>query len=126
MIKNHGQTRFFVCVEEELKEQTHSNSIEILIRDESNIGSEESKHEKIRVNVQEDIQEPEVKASRILLVDDNEFNSFTLQQIILMSYGHGSDLASDGKIAVDMVKERLQNPYKLIFMDCQMPIMDGF
>ena len=118
MIKNHGQTRFFVCVEEELKEQTHSNSIEILIRDESNIGSEESKHEKIRVNVQEDIQEPEVKASRILLVDDNEFNSFTLQQIILMSYGHGSDLASDGKIAVDMVKERLQNPYKLIFMDC--------
>ena len=37
-----------------------------------------------------------------------------------------ADTAANGLIAVNMVKERIENPYKLILMDCMMPVMDGF
>jgi len=36
-----------------------------------------------------------------------------------------SDIAVHGLQAVQKVSER-KSPYKLIFMDCMMPIMDGF
>lgn len=50
-----------------------------------------------------------------------------------------SDKALNGKMAVDLVTKRIQenerdpcncskkrSNYKLIFMDCNMPVMDGF
>jgi len=39
------------------------------------------------------------------------------------------DLAHDGQEAIDKVKEKYENTenlYKIIFMDIQMPIKDGF
>ncbi len=75
----------------------------------------------------------------ILVVDDNVFNIMTLQTILESSLKIKSDKALNGKIAVDMVAKRiLENEnepcrcsrkrvnYKLIFMDCNMPVMDGF
>jgi CheY-like chemotaxis protein len=63
----------------------------------------------------------------------------TLQTILESSLKIKSDKALNGKIAVEMVAQRIkQNEndpcrcsrkranYKLIFMDCNMPVMDGF
>lgn len=59
---------------------------------------------------------------RILLVEDNEMN----QKIVMTMLKHKNyicDLASDGLAAAQAAQE---NDYDLIFMDCQMPVMDGY
>ena len=68
----------------------------------------------------------------ILVVDDTEFNIYALKTILLAMYGIEADEAQNGQIALEMVKGRLKRScqcqdrcYKLIFMDIQMPIMDG-
>lgn len=62
----------------------------------------------------------------ILVVDDNEFNVVLLQEI-LYTYKLNSEAAGDGKAAVEMVTHRMDCcPYQIIFMDINMPIMDGF
>ena len=41
---------------------------------------------------------------------------------MLKSFGVNADLAEDGKQAITMI---MQQNYELVFMDIQMPIMDG-
>jgi CheY-like chemotaxis protein len=68
---------------------------------------------------------PRVARSRdllVLLAEDNEINC-TLAQAMLESLGLRSDVAKDGLEAVDMAGA---NAYAAIFMDCQMPGIDGF
>eukprot|EP00347_Sterkiella_histriomuscorum_P016217 403354040 len=75
----------------------------------------------------------------ILVVDDNIFNIVTLQTILEYQFNLRSDKALNGQDAVDIVKQRInmnnhnqcicyhhRANFKLIFMDCNMPIMDGF
>jgi two-component system, sensor histidine kinase and response regulator len=59
---------------------------------------------------------------RILLAEDNEINQ-KMTRVLLMRQGHSVDLAGNGAAAVEAVK---QSQYDLIFMDVQMPEMDGF
>lgn len=63
-----------------------------------------------------------IHGKKILLVEDNEINQLVAASI-LDGLGMHVDVAENGRIAVEMVK---QNHYDLIFMDLQMPIMDGF
>lgn len=58
----------------------------------------------------------------ILLVEDNLINQ-KLAARLLEKLGCYVDIANDGADAVDMFA---RTPYDLIFMDCQMPNMDGF
>lgn len=58
---------------------------------------------------------------KILLVEDNEMNSFIARQS-LQYFGCKVDTASNGKIAIEKLKT--QKP-DLILMDIQMPEMDG-
>lgn len=58
----------------------------------------------------------------ILVVDDNSIN-LTVAAGLLGKLGYSVDTAVDGKIAVEKAK---QKRYDVIFMDCQMPHMDGF
>ena len=60
--------------------------------------------------------------SSILLADDNEVNRM-VAELLLMEVNVAVDLAEDGQIALDMLS---QNHYDLVFMDCQMPNMDGY
>ncbi len=60
--------------------------------------------------------------TKILLAEDNEHNQI-IAKIYLAKYGINIDIASNGKVAFDMIK---QKKYDLIIMDLQMPIMDGF
>lgn len=58
---------------------------------------------------------------RILLVEDHPINQ-KLMQIMLQRFGYDADLATDGRQAVAFAE---QHSYDLIFMDIQMPAMDG-
>jgi CheY-like chemotaxis protein len=77
----------------------------------------------------------------ILAVDDNIFNIVALQTVLEFELKLSSDQALNGLEALTRVQERdasiaqdqctCGNPdgnsnYRVIFMDCNMPIMDGF
>ncbi len=59
--------------------------------------------------------------ARILLVEDNAINREVATEI-LRSAGLAVDTAENGRIAVDLVRQRR---YQLVLMDMQMPEMDG-
>ena len=59
---------------------------------------------------------------KILIVDDNVTNQ-RIAQLMLEKMGVKADVAADGNEAVEAVR---MIDYDLIFMDCQMPVMDGF
>jgi two-component system, sensor histidine kinase and response regulator len=59
---------------------------------------------------------------RLLLVEDNAVNQLVASRM-LQRLGFKVEFATDGKKAVDMVAA---NHYDLVFMDCQMPVMDGY
>ena len=65
-----------------------------------------------------------LKSSNILVVDDNSIN----QEIIiglLDNSGINIDIANNGKEALEFYTSN-QSKYELIFMDIQMPTMDGY
>ncbi len=62
---------------------------------------------------------------RILLVEDNELNQ-EIAMAILEEAGFSVELANNGQIAVDTVRESQAGYYQLILMDVQMPVMNGY
>jgi len=65
---------------------------------------------------------PRSVPGHILVVDDHVVNQ-QLAQMMLERLGHRIDVVSNGLEAVEAVK---RIPYDLVFMDCQMPEMDGY
>jgi len=61
----------------------------------------------------------------ILIVDDEPFNRFTLASMILKHQDLEVKEAPNGKVALEMV-EIFFSSIKLIFMDINMPILDGY
>jgi two-component system sensor histidine kinase/response regulator len=62
-----------------------------------------------------------IRGSRVLLVEDNEINQLVAQEM-LTEAGLLVDVAENGRVAVDKVRT---GDYDLVFMDMQMPVMDG-
>lgn len=62
------------------------------------------------------------KSPKALIVEDNEIN-MKLLMVILKNEGFSCKCVENGKLAV---KEYLNKKYDIVFMDCQMPIMDGY
>jgi len=58
---------------------------------------------------------------RILVVDDDALNQ-RMMQVLLRREGHQVDLVSNGLEAFEAVKHQR---YDIVFMDLQMPVMDG-
>ena len=59
---------------------------------------------------------------RVLLVEDNVVNQ-RVAVGLLRKCGCEADVAENGKVALDRLDE---NTYDLVFMDCQMPVMNGY
>ncbi|MDD1641886.1 MAG: PAS domain S-box protein [Methylococcaceae bacterium] len=67
-------------------------------------------------------QLPSYNGKKVLVVEDNKIN----QKVIiakLAKFGIEPDLAENGHAALDKLA---QSAYDLIFMDCHMPVMDGY
>jgi signal transduction histidine kinase/CheY-like chemotaxis protein len=62
---------------------------------------------------------------RALLVDDVEINRIIVMSLLEIT-GMEIDEASDGPEAVRMFAESPENTYDIIFMDVQMPLMNGY
>ncbi len=68
-----------------------------------------------------DTDETEITPRHILLVEDNPDNRMLIKAY-LKKTPHTLDEAENGAVAVEMYKE---NHYDVVFMDVQMPVMDG-
>jgi signal transduction histidine kinase/CheY-like chemotaxis protein/integral membrane sensor domain MASE1 len=66
--------------------------------------------------------ESQTRAWRALVVDDNAVNR-KLAATVIRRLGHQTEIASDGTEAIERVKEQF---YDIVFLDCQMPVLDGY
>lgn len=62
------------------------------------------------------------KTVRLLVVEDNSVNQ-TIMKGMLKSLGYHCQIADNGQVALDMMADQA---FDLVFMDCQMPVKDGF
>ena len=62
------------------------------------------------------------RSLRVLVAEDNLINQKIACRLI-EGLGHNVDVAADGREAVERVKAA---PYELVFMDIQMPFLDGY
>ena len=67
---------------------------------------------------------PEFQGKKILLVEDNALNAEIATEL-LQSIGLIVDWAENGQIGVDRYRESAIGYYFAVFMDMQMPVMDG-
>ena len=66
----------------------------------------------------------DLEGLHILIAEDNDVNWEIISAILAM-YGITTDRAENGRICVDMMREAAKGSYELIFMDVQMPEMNG-
>ena len=80
-----------------------------------------------RDELQEDDPESSLDFSkiRILLVDDIEINR-EIAESILTDMEFMVDMAENGQMAVDIIKNSKPGYYQVVLMDIQMPVMNGY
>jgi len=66
--------------------------------------------------------DPARREPRILLVEDNPVNLLVAQKM-LATLGYEAEIATHGEAALDCLR---QHRHDLVFMDCQMPVLDGY
>ncbi len=71
------------------------------------------------------IRKDNFSGKRTLIVEDNELNAEIAGEILGMT-GLEVEYAKDGREAFDKVAEAEAGYYDIVFMDIQMPIMDGY
>jgi len=76
-------------------------------------------------DVLSDIAKMDYSGKRVLLVEDNELNREIAVEILGMT-GLRIETAENGRIALDMVAASEDGYYDLVFMDIQMPVMNGY
>ncbi len=69
----------------------------------------------------EDDPSEDLVGLHILIAEDNKVNQKLLTNM-LKRMGHTSEVACNGKIAIEMIE---QSEYDVVLMDIQMPVMDG-
>ena len=111
-----------IQVESEIGQGTIFNfSIKCMFVSEKELLEISQKIPSPRRNHQATMQIPELTDKKILIVDDNEINTTILLKQLL-STKCTCQTASNGKIAID---KHIEHNFDFIFMDLEMPIMDG-
>ena len=75
-------------------------------------------------DVEEEMQQKH-HAGRILLAEDVEMNQ-EIAVAILGDAGFTTEVAENGRVAVEMVKRSEPGYYQAVLMDVQMPVMNGY
>ena len=79
-------------------------------------------HETNKTSEEDEMNFP---GTHILVVEDNDIN-WEIVSTLLGMHEIACDRAENGKVAYEIIKEEGdRNPYDLIFMDIQMPVMNG-
>ena len=81
--------------------------------------------EELRQQMEEQPENVSLAGRRILLAEDNGLNA-EIAMTILQDAEAEVELAADGKIAVDMLKDAPEGYYDAVLMDIQMPNMNGY
>jgi CheY-like chemotaxis protein len=76
----------------------------------------------INENIPEVVDEIKLRNVKVLVAEDVALNQLLIK-IILMDFGFELEIAENGKMAIEKLKE---NQYDIILMDLQMPEMNGF
>ena len=68
---------------------------------------------------------------KILIVDDDMFGLTTLQTLMKITFDLEPKTCMNGQQALQLVQQKIENdkstsPFKIIFMDCEMPLMNGY
>jgi len=87
------------------------------------LGQEE--HEEKESTILESFKQQDFSGKRVLLVEDNEINIEVARELLGI-VGIQVETAMNGKLAVEAVMEKEPGYYDLIFMDIQMPVMNGY
>ena len=66
----------------------------------------------------------DLEGLNILVTEDNDIN-WEIISVLLSSYGIHTERAINGRVAVEKMKQAREGSYLLIFMDIQMPEMNG-
>lgn len=74
---------------------------------------------------EESISNKKRHTGRILLAEDIELNQ-EIACTLLNESGFSTEVAGNGKIALEMVSKSEPGYYKLVLMDIQMPVMNGY
>jgi len=66
----------------------------------------------------------DLEGTNILVAEDNDIN-WEIISTLLSMYGITTERATNGRVCLDMIKDAKEGSYSLIFMDIQMPEMNG-
>ncbi len=83
-----------------------------------------AENEKVNDDIRE-YSENRYNGKRVLLVEDNELNREIAEEL-LTAIGLEVEMAFDGSEAVDLIRSKPERYYDLVFMDIQMPVMNGY
>ena len=75
-------------------------------------------------STEQDNEYSDLEGLNILVAEDNDIN-WEIISTLLSMYGITTERAENGRIAVEKMKEAKEGSYTLIFMDIQMPEMNG-
>lgn len=73
----------------------------------------------------DEFEQTDYSGKRVLVVEDNDIN-IEIAEELLNFVGIEVEKARDGQQAVDILLDRPENYYDLVFMDIQMPIKNGY
>lgn len=109
----------YCCLESLLQ---HGKQTQSITRPKYSDSKEKSKEANLAKPAQSSSKSEAVSDACVLLVEDNPTNQM-VASIEIKTHGFTVDIANNGKEAVEKVS---LNDYALVFMDCQMPVLDGY
>jgi signal transduction histidine kinase/DNA-binding response OmpR family regulator len=71
------------------------------------------------------LQAADYSGKRVLIVEDNELNMEIAEELLLRT-GVTVEKAENGEIAVNLLRQMPENYFDIVFMDIQMPKMNGY